>query len=390
LLAVFGPTAVLPGITGELYRQFGVTLSVATVLSSINALTLSPALCGILLRKRSKRPILPFRLFNAALGLGTSAYTWTVRRSLRLSVLALVAFLGMAASVFGLLRATPTGFIPLEDQKYFFVNVLLPPAAKEARTDAVLRKAEAEILGTPGVAGVVSIGGFSLLTGAAEPNTGTSVIILEQWDERTSSDQQIEAIIADLSERLTEIPEAIIFPFRPPSIQGLGNSGGFEIQIQDRAAIGLDVLEDVTTQAVNDAADSGAIVNPFTSFSARTPKLFVDIDRVKAQRLGVPLETVFGTLSGNLGSAYVNDFNAFGRVYQVRLQSEPRFRQNPDDVLLLKVRDAEGDILPLDSIASLEEIVSPATVYRYNLYASAAVSGEAGAGVSTGQALERM
>lgn len=390
LLAVFVPTAVLPGITGELYRQFGITLSVATVLSSINALTLSPALCGILLRKRTSRPILPFRLFNAVLGAGTSAYTWTVRRSLRLSVLALVAFVGMLACVVGLVRATPTGFIPLEDQKYFFVNVLLPPAAKEARTDAVLRKAEEEILGTPGVAGVVSIGGFSILTGAAEPNSGTCVIILEQWEDRRSPETQIEAIIGDLSARLSAIPEAIIFPFRPPSIQGLGSSGGFEIQIQDRAAVGLDVLEDVTNQVVNDAADSGTIANPFTAFSARTPKLFVDIDRVKTQRIGVPLETVFDTLSGNLGSAYVNDFNAFGRVYQVRMQSEPRFRQNPGDILELKVRDAEGDTLPLSSIAVLNEIVAPATVYRYNLYASASVSGEAAAGTSTGEALTQM
>ncbi|MEM8876205.1 MAG: efflux RND transporter permease subunit, partial [Planctomycetota bacterium] len=390
LLAVFIPTAVLPGITGQLYRQFGVTLSIATVLSSINALTLSPALCGILLRKQTRRPLVLFRWFNAVLGVGTAAYTWTVRRSLRLSLLTVVAFLGMVAGVFGLLRATPTGFIPLEDQKYFFVNVQLPPASKEARTDEVMRQAEQQILDTPGVAGVVSIGGFSLLTGAAEPNSGTCVIILDQWEDRTTPETSIESIIGSLSAKLSEMPEAIIFPFRPPSIQGLGNSGGFEIQIQDRAAVGLDLLEDVTNDIIDSSVDSGQITNPFTAFSVRTPKLFVDIDRVKAQRLGVPLETVFATLSGNLGSAYVNDFNAFGRVYQVRMQSEPQFRQNPSDILLLELRDAQGDTLPMSSIAKVNEVIGPSTVYRYNLYASASISGEAAAGVSTGQALAQM
>ncbi|MEM1331335.1 MAG: multidrug efflux RND transporter permease subunit [Planctomycetota bacterium] len=390
LLAVFVPTAVLPGITGQLYRQFGVTLSIATVLSSINALTLSPALCGILLRKRDRRPFMPFRVFNAALEKGTSAYTWTVRRSLRLSVITVILFAAMLGGVVQLLRTTPTGFIPLEDQKYFFVNVTLPPAAKVARTDDVLREVEQEILDTPGVAGVVTVGGFSLLTSAAEPNSGTCVIILDQWEDRTSAETQIDAILGDLSGRLSAIPEAVIFPFRPPSIQGLGSSGGFELQIQDRAATGLDVLEDVAGDVILGAAETGRVANAFTAFSARTPQLFLDIDRTKAQRLGVPLGTIFDTLSGNLGSAYVNDFNAFGRVYQVRTQSDPEFRQNPEDVLLLKVRDAQGDSLPLDSIASLRETVGAATVYRYNLYTSASISGQAAPGVSSGQSLTLM
>ncbi|MEM9166816.1 MAG: efflux RND transporter permease subunit, partial [Planctomycetota bacterium] len=313
LLAVFVPTAILPGITGQLYRQFGVTLSVATLLSSVNALTLSPALCGVLLRPRSRRPFVLFRLLNRVVDRGTQAYGWVVRRSLRLSLVTLVAFLGMMAAVYGLLRSTPTGFIPLEDQKYFFVNVSLPPAAKVARTDAVLREVEQEILETPGVAGVVTVGGLSLLSNAAESNSGTCVIILDDWSERKDASKQIDAIVGDLAGRLSNIEEAIIFPFRPPSIQGLGRSGGFEIQIQDRSGIGLDVLQDVTGDISEAAAATGDIVSPFSSFSARTPQVFIDIDREKARRLGVSLDDVFLTLSGNLGSAYVNDFNAFGR-----------------------------------------------------------------------------
>ncbi|MEL6796922.1 MAG: efflux RND transporter permease subunit, partial [Planctomycetota bacterium] len=329
LLAVFVPTALLPGITGQLYRQFGVTLSVATVLSSVNALTLSPALCGVLLRTTDKKPLAPFRLFNAVIDRGTALYGWTIGKAVRLSAITAIAFVGMGIGVVILLRATPTGFIPLEDQKYFFVNVTLPPAAKVARTDAVLAEVEDAIMETPGVAGVVTVGGLSLLSNAAESNSGTCVIILDQWEDRTSPETQIDAILGDLAGRLSAIPEAVIFPFRPPSIQGLGQSGGFEMQIQDRASIGLDVLEDVTGDIVADAAESGEIGNPFTGFSARTPQLYLDINRIKAQQFDVSLDTIFSTLSGNLGSAYVNDFNAFGRVYQVRVQSEPTFRNDP-------------------------------------------------------------
>lgn len=390
LLAVFVPTAVLPGITGELYRQFGVTLSVATVLSSVNALTLSPALCGVLLRKRTRRPFIAFRAFNAGMDKLTAVYGWTVAKALRLSFLALIAFAGMVVAVVFLVRTTPTGFIPLEDQKYFFVNLSLPPAAKVARTDEVLKKVEAELQETPGVAGVVSIGGFSLLTNAAESNSGTCVVILDPWEDRETAELRIEGILADLTPRLMAIPEAFIFPFRPPSIQGLGAAGGFEIQIQDRAGLGLDVLEDVSGDVIARANQTGRLQNVFTGYSARTPQLFLDLDRTKAQELGVSLNTIFTTLSGNMGSAYVNDFNAFGRTYQVRVQSEPAFRQDPGDVLLLKVRNRDGATLPLSSVANLRETVGPATIYRYNLYPSARISADPAPGVSTGQAMAEM
>jgi len=390
LLAVFVPTAVLPGITGQLYRQFGVTLSVATVLSSINALTLSPALCGVLLRRAPEKPFVLFRLLNAMLHHGTNAYAWTVNKALRFAVLTIPAFLVMFVGVIVLLRATPTGFIPLEDQKYFFVNVSLPAAAKVGRTDAVLSKVEDALFETPGVDGVVTVGGLSLLTNAIEPNSGTCVVILEPWDERTTPETQIDAILGALMGKFAQIPEAIIFPFRPPSIQGLGRSGGFDIQIQDRNAQGYDLLEDVTGDVIAGAMESGRIAQPFTSFSARTPQLFLDIDRTRAQRLGIEMETIFDTLEANLGSAYVNDFTRFGRVYQVRVQGDSEFRSTPDDVLRLKVRDAQGEAIPLDSIASIEPSVGPATVFRYNLYSAASISGAATVGTSSGEALNVM
>ncbi|MEM1423610.1 MAG: efflux RND transporter permease subunit, partial [Planctomycetota bacterium] len=388
LLAVFVPTAVLPGITGQLYRQFGVTLSVATVLSSVNALTLSPALCGILLRKKTKKPLAPFRAFNAVLDKSTVAYRWTLTRAVRVSVLALFAFAGMLAGAGWLFTSLPAGFLPSEDQQVLYLNLELPPASKVARTDEVLREVEAIIEDTAGVSGVVSIGGFSILSGAAQPNNATCIVILDDWDDRTTPDLQVDAILGGINMRLAQIPDAIAFAFGPPPVQGLGSAGGFDIRVQDRANVGLDVLETVTRDVVGAASQSPEIVNPFTSFSTTTPQLYLEIDRVKAQRLGVPLSTVFGTLSANLGSSYVNDFNAFGRTYQVRVQAEPEFRQDKEDILLLKVRNRDGATLPLDTVASIEERVAPTTVYRYNLYPAATVTGDPGPGVSTGQAMD--
>ncbi len=390
LLAVFVPTSILPGITGELYRQFGVTLSVATVLSSINALTLSPALCGVLLHKRSGKQFVAFRAFNAVMDRLITSYGWLVGKALRLSLLALIAFAGMVVGVIFFLKTTPTGFIPLEDQKAFFVNIGLPPAAKVARTDEVIKKVEAEIQATPGVAGVVTIGGYSLLTNANEPNSGTAIVLLEPWEDRETAELRIEGLLAGLTPRLMAIPEAVVFPFQPPAIPGLGTSGGFEIQIQDRASAGLDVLETVSGDVIARSSESGRLQNVFTGYSAQTPQLFLDLDRTKAQRSGVSLETIFTTLSGNMGSAYVNDFNAFGRTYQVRVQSEPAFRQDPGDVLLLQVRNRDGATLPLSSVAELRETVGPSTLYRYNLYPSAKISADPAAGVSTGQAMAEM
>lgn len=390
LLAVFLPTAVLPGITGQLYRQFGLTLSTATVFSSINALTLSPALCGVLLRKKTGEPFFLFRPFNALLAAGTTGYAWLVGRLLRVSIVALVAFAGMVAGMGVLFREVPSGFIPNEDQKYFFVNVQLPPASKVARTDAVMREAGEVIASTPGVTGVVSIGGSSLLTGANEPNSGSYVVILEDWADRTTAQTQIQGIFAALMPKLGAIPEASMFPFEPAPILGLGTSGGFELRVQDRTGVGYDVLEDVTLDLIDAATEDGRATNLFSGFSARTPQLFLDIDRVKAQRLGVPLNELFSTLSGNLGSLYVNDFNAFGRTYQVRVQAEPEFRSDPADVLLLKVRNDQSQTLPLDSVAEIREAVGPSTIYRYNLFASTSLTGDAAPGVSTGQALDLM
>ncbi len=389
LLAVFVPTAVLPGVTGQLYRQFGVTLSVATVLSSINALTLSPALCGVLLRPSRGRPFVAFRAFNAALRGARSSYLWAVRLTLRAAVLAVLLFVVIGAGAGAMLRIVPGGFLPREDQSYLFVNAQLPDAAKLARTDEVLAEIEDFARTVPGVDEVVTIGGFSLLTNAAQSNTGTCVVVLEPWDERGPS-ESLEAVMGALGRRFSEIPEAVVFPFAPPAIQGLGNAGGFDMRIQDRGNAGPQLLQTVADDVVDAARRSPRISDPFTPFRASVPQLFVDVDRVKAKRLGVPLTAVFETLQTQLGAAYVNDFNIFGRVYQVRAQADAPFRQEIEDVADLEVRDAQGQTIPIGTLADVRRTVGPSTVFRYNLFPSAAITGSAAPGVSSDQAMRTM
>ena len=391
LLAVFVPTSALPGISGTLYRQFGVTLSTATVLSSINALTLSPALCGLFLRRGAagkKAP--PLRLFNASLGVARSGYLWAVARVLRVGAIAVVLIAAVLGGTGYLLGTTPTGFIPPEDQSYLFINIELPPASKLARTGEVLREVEEKTLAVEGVEGVVGLGGLSLLTNASKPNTATVVAILEPWDQRNTPDTRLQAIVGTLRQQYASILEAEVFPFIPPPIQGLGQSGGFELVVQDRAARGPRALEQATRGLAGRASDTGEIARAFTGFSAEVPRLYLDIDRVKARRLGVPLEQVFATLASQTGSAFVNDFNLFGRVYQVRAQADLPFRDTVDDVLSLDVRNASGGTVPLRSFTEAKPTAGAGTVFRYNVFPSASINGQAAPGVSSGRSIALM
>ncbi len=390
LLAVFLPTSVLPGITGQLYRQFGLTLSIATVLSSVNALTLSPALCGLFLRRREGKANFFFRGFDSLLGLGQTSYLWFVRKGVRVALVSVLIFVGILGATGYMFDAVPTGFLPLEDQLYMFVNVQLPDAAKLPRTEKVLEEAQQAIQKIPGVDGVVTIGGTSLLTNAAMPNAGSLVVILSPWGERQAAEQSIEAITQNIHRAVAGMPEAMIFPFRPPAIQGLGNAGGFDMQIQDRSDAGADLLQVFTRDVIGAAMQSGQVQAPFTGYSAEVPQLYLDIDRTKAQRLSVPLGVVFETLQANLGSAYVNDFNLFGRTYQVRAQADAAYRQNIDDIRQLEVRNDRGETLPLSTFAEVQNIAGPSVIYRYNLFPSAGINGSSPPGKSSGETVALM
>lgn len=390
LLAVFVPTAVLPGVTGQLYRQFGITLSIATVLSSVNALTLSPALCGVLLRARQTRPNFFFRGFNRTLGFAQRSYVGSVAIGMRFSLVGVLLFVVLLGSTGYVFRTVPTGFLPIEDQSYFFINVQLPDAAKLERTRQTLAEAAEFTRGIDGVAGTVTIGGLSLLTNAAQPNAGSLVVILEPWEKRQQPHLTVDAVIGQLMQKFSQMPEAIIFPFRPPAIQGLGNAGGFDMQLQDRGNVGFEFLQTVTDDLIAASAQTGEIQSPFTSFRAAVPQVFVDIDRKKAKRLGVPLNVVFNTLQTYMGSSYVNDFNIFGRVYQVRAQADNKFRQSLDNVRNLEVRGEQGDTLPMSTIAELRDTVGPDVIFRYNLFPAAGIIGAPIPGKSSGQAVSLM
>ncbi|MEM7576283.1 MAG: multidrug efflux RND transporter permease subunit [Planctomycetota bacterium] len=386
VLAVFIPAALLGGLTGVLYQQFAVTIAVATCFSTINALTLSPALCGLLLRPSKEKRFFLFRGFNALLDQTRTGYLWLVGKALRMSVVVLLLFAGVVAGTVVLQRVTPTGFIPPDDMGYFFINAQLPDAAKLARSRNAMNQAEQIILDTPGVTDVVTVNGYSLLAGAQAPSNAFGVVILDDWDRRPHVNQ----ILGQIGAELAQIPEGILFPFPPPPIQGLGTSGGFAYELQDRGGAGVEALQDTADDLIAQASADPQLTQMFTGFRARVPQLFVDLDRVKAQRLGVPLATVFDTMATNLGGSYVNDFNYFGRVYRVYAQAEPRFRANAGDILQLKVRNGAGDTLPLDAIARVETDLGPPVVNRFNLYPSASITGQAIPGVSSSVAIDAM
>ncbi|MEM6332408.1 MAG: multidrug efflux RND transporter permease subunit [Planctomycetota bacterium] len=389
VLAVFIPAACLPGLTGVLYRQFALTVAVATCFSTVNALTLSPALCAIVLRpsKKSRFPL--FTGFNRLLDGSRVGYMWLVGKSIRLSVVTLLIFAVFCAMAVAGFRAVPTGFLPDEDQGYLFVNVQLPNAAKLSRTRAVIDEVERMAMDVPGVTSVVSVTGFSILDGTITPNKGTAIVMLEPWDDRPGA-ESVNAVVGRLAMGLSQIEEAIAFPFTPPPVMGLGNAGGFSMELQDRGANGLDELNATADTLVSEGNRDPRLTRLFSGFQSRTPQLFLDVDRVKAQRLGVSMPVVFDTLATNLGGTYVNDFNLFNRVYRVYAQADAEFRAEADDVARLEVRNADGNTLPLGTLLTVEDVTGPDAIFRFNLYPSASISGSNVPGVSSGQAVQRI
>ncbi len=401
LLAVFIPSAFLGGITGQLYRQFALTISAATVLSSINALTLSPAICALILRPEEQvqqgwlyRLLGPFfRLFNRVYDASEGLYMGVVSGLTRRVAIALLMFVGLGAITGWAYLRLPTGFLPVEDQGYLFCNVQLPDAASLERTSEVIDEINdvlTELKGEGGVRNWVSIAGYSLLDGTNSSNAAAVFITLESWDDRTSPKTRMGGLLATLRQRFRQIEEAIVVAFPPPPIEGLGVAAGFEMRLQDRGDMGLDTLGKLAQEVVADANAQSGLQAVNTTFRAGVPQLFADIDREKVKRLNVPLDDVFATLQAYLGSTYVNDFNKFGRTYQVRVQADSQFRTRPDDIKQLDVRNLQGQMVPLGTFTKVEDTTGPQTVVRYNLYPAASITGEAAAGRSSGQALELM
>jgi HAE1 family hydrophobic/amphiphilic exporter-1 len=390
LLAVFVPAAFSGGITGALNQQFALTIAAATVISSLNALTLSPAMAAILLRPMPLTDKGPFGVFNRAFDSATGGYMRVVKLAVRRTAIAMLLFAAIVAAAGWGFTRLPTGFLPTEDQGYFFAQAQLPDAASLERTGDVAKMMDEVYQSTPGVKDAVTIVGYSIIDGANLSNVAMSFIVMDPWDERTSSDLSQEAIVGSVQRKLFGIQEAIAFTFVPPAINGLGVSGGFQMQLQDRMGVGFDTLQSMADELVVDGSTQAGLQSLNTTFRSRVPQLFADVDRTKVKSLGVPLSDVFDTLQSALGSSYVNDFNRFGRTYKVTLQSDAPFRQEKSDIARLQVRKPDGTMVPIGTVITMEESFGPQVITRYNLYPSATINGAAAPGFSSGQALTLM
>jgi HAE1 family hydrophobic/amphiphilic exporter-1 len=390
LLAVFLPTAFLPGITGEMYRQFSLTIAVSTVFSSINALTMSPALSALLLRPPKARKNAFFRGFDAVFGKIEGGYVGMVKAFVRRTLVMMLLALAIGAYTGWQFVKVPTGFLPIEDQGYVMVNVQLPDAASLERTQEVVGTIDGILEQTPGVREWISLSGFSMLDGTNASNAATVFVIMHPWDERADPSQSQDAILAHLKRELGAIQEAIAFAFAPPAISGLGVSGGFQMQLQDRGGVGLQELDRMVSEIIVDGNAQSGLSNLNTTFRANVPQLFAEVDRTKAKNLDVSLNELFGTLQAYLGSAYVNDFNKFGRTWQVKVQADHQFRVEPKDIRRLEVRDAQGRMVPVGTLVSVDRTLGPQTILRYNLFPAASITGSASPGFSSGQALNLM
>jgi len=390
LLAVFVPTAFLPGITGEMYRQFSLTIAVSTVFSSLNALTLSPALAGLLLRPTKTDKNAFFRGFDRFFERASNAYANFLKMVVRRGFLMMLIALAIAVASGWQFGKIPSAFLPVEDQGYVITSVQLPDAASKERTDEVLQQINEILEATPGLQDWVSLGGFSMIDGTNASNAATIFVVMKPWDERTAENETQEAILKHLNQKFRAIQEAIVFTFVPPAIPGLGVSGGFQMQIQDKGNVGLDELQRMANEMIEDSRSQSGLAGLNSTFRAGVPQLFAEVDRTKAKTLDIPLNDVFSTLQAYLGSAYVNDFNKFGRTWQVKVQADSEFRLKPEDIRQLEVRNSKGDMIPLGTLIRVDETLGPQTILRYNLYPAASITGNAAPGFSSGEALNLM
>ncbi len=402
LCAVFIPTAFISGITGQFYRQFALTIAVSTIISTFNSLTLSPALCAILLKPHHGRQDWFTRFLNGAFGWffrgfnnvfnrGTEAYSRMVGRFIRFSIAALAVYLGLLGLTYFGFQKIPTGFIPPQDKGYVVIVAQLPDAASLERTEVVVDRLSEMARKVPGVMATIDLAGLSASSLTASPNAGTIFLILDSFDERKGKkDQTSDAIVAELRKRLSVVQEGVVLVFPPPAVQGLGVVGGFKLQVEDRAGAGLDALQAATYQLMGAANSDKSLTGNFTTFRAGVPQLYVDVDRIKAKTMSVPLNDIFDTLQIYLGSLYVNDFNLFGRTYQVTAQADAAFRRLPEDILNLKARTADGRMVPLGTLVKVKPITGPDKIVRYNMYPSAEMNGSAAPGVSSGDAITAM
>jgi hydrophobe/amphiphile efflux-1 (HAE1) family protein len=403
LTAVFVPVAFISGITGQFYRQFALTISFSTLLSAFNSLTLSPALAALILKPHgAKKDWLTrfidlslgrfFRLFDRGLEKLNAGYVVLLRQVVRLSILVLAVYVGLLFLTYLGFHTVPVGFIPQQDQGYIIVALVLPDASSIDRTDAVLKRMSDIAIKAPGIEATFGITGLNLLTGTNQTNTATMFLPLKTFDERNGKpDESAKALSDYLTEQYSHIQEGFCLVLLPPPVQGIGQAGGFKMQVEDRSGRATpQQLEAATGALVADASQDPRIMALFSSFHASVPQLYANVDRIKAKKENVAVTDIFQTLQVNLGSFYINDFNYLGRTFKVIAHADAPFRAMASDVAQIKTRNGSGAMVPLGTVMNLRDVFDADRINRYNLYPSAEINGAGAAGVSSGQAIEIM
>ena len=390
LFAVFIPVGFMPGLSGQLYKQFALTICCSVGISCINALTLSPALCGILLKAEKKSSFWFFRKFNKVFEKAGNGYERLCGRLIKFSWLVMIVFAGLLVVTGWLFFNTPTGFVPDEDQGYFISMIKMPEGASLDRTRVVADEARKIFESIPGVEDVLTIGGYDLVSSVADPSSATAFVILKDWSERQEDSLKVDAIIQRANYEAAAITEGVVLCFNAPPISGLSTTGGFEFELQDLEGRSVDELSQTAQNFIRDAQSSKELAGLSTPFAVNYPQFYIDLDRSKAMLMGVDISEVFTTLQAYLGSIYVNDFNKFGRVYRVYVQAKEDDRANRDDIARLYVRSNSGDMIPLSALVKVKQVHGVQAVKRYNLYRTAAINGGPAPGYTSGQAIEAM
>ncbi|RST46072.1 efflux RND transporter permease subunit [Variovorax sp. DXTD-1] len=397
LVAVFVPLAFISGLTGQFYKQFAVTIAISTVISAINSLTLSPALAALLLRGHAQpKDALTrgmdkafgwlFRGFNKLFGRGSEAYSGGVKNVISRKTLMLVIYLALVGVTFGLFKAVPSGFVPTQDKQYLIGFAQLPDGATLDRTDEVIRRMGEIMKKNPNVEGTLAFPGLSINGFTNSSNSGIVFAMLKPFDERKRADQSGGAVAGQLNQAFGGIQDAFIVMFPPPPVAGLGTTGGFKLQLEDRGSLGYDQMDAAVKAFMTKASQAPELTGMFSSWQVNVPQLYADIDRTKARQLGVPVTDIFDTMQIYLGSLYANDFNKFGRTYSVRVQADAPYRARAEDIGMLKVRSTSGEMIPLSALMKVNPTFGPERAMRYNGYLSADINGGPAPGFSSGQA----
>ncbi|ELB2264025.1 efflux RND transporter permease subunit [Vibrio parahaemolyticus] len=398
LCAVFIPTAFIQGLSGQFYKQFALTITVSTVISAFNSLTLSPALSALLLKGHHDKPDVInrgmnkvfgrwlFNPFNRVFESGAKKYENGVRRLIRFGLIVGVVYVGLLLATAKLFDSVPGGFIPMQDKQYLIAVAQLPDASSLSRTEEVVSEMEQIALATPGVSQTMSFPGRSVNGFTNSTNAGIVFVMLDDFEQRGSDQTKASSIVAALNQKYSTIDEAFVGVFPPPPILGLGSTGGFKLQIEDRANLGFEALFDNLQTVIAKAQQTPELTGLFSSFRIQVPQMDIEVDREQAMILGISLDDVFDTLQVYLGSLYVNDFNMLGKTYQVNAQADANYRVDPEQILQLKVRNGSGDMVPLGAVLRVEPSIGPDRVMHYNGYPTAELNGSPAPGYSSDQA----